>query len=536
MKKKYFKYGLVAVICIMIISGIFMGVSSNKRDANSKAASSYATAKVIKGDIKVTASGTGTVAASLRKEVKPQDTGIVDKVLVTEGQLVKKGNLILTLESDSESVDIERAKLSLSLEEKELNNLQKDMENLKIYAPASGVVGNINANIGEELSKGYLLTNITDKTKMELIALYNGSQVSNIEVGQEAEVFLPDFLQTFDGTVTKVGETGLAYGSGAILYEVTVEIENPGGLTPGTLAQVTIKNDKGSFPAVEDTKLEMKSPRKVNLAVGGILKCLYVSSGDYVEKGELLAELESPDLQARIENQEIKVEQKKLELSEKLKQLDNTAVYAPISGTVLKINVTEGDNVSPNTQIAIIADLNNLEVVVPIDELDIGKVKIGQPAVVTAEAIPNTKFTAEVVKIALEGTSRGGVATFDVTLRIKDTGQLRPGMTVNAEIITAIKNDVLLLPVEAIQKRGDRNFVILEGEQQEDQSKPNIVPIKIGLVSEDYVEVVEGLKEGDTVIYPSVEKTQQLKMNQMGGMAKKMIPGGGKFDKNRRNN
>lgn len=124
------------------------------------------------------------------------------------------------------------------------------MEKLK-----TGVVGDISAKVENEYPKGYKLTSITDKSKMELTASFNGSQIASMEVGHKAEVSLPDYKQTIEGIVTKVNKTGRALGNGAILFDVDVEINNPGGLTQGTAAKVTVKNNKGSFVAVETSDL-----------------------------------------------------------------------------------------------------------------------------------------------------------------------------------------------------------------------------------------------------------------------------------------
>ncbi|MDK2986098.1 MAG: HlyD family secretion protein [Clostridia bacterium] len=529
MKKKYLKYGVIGVLCLAVLSGTFIRYYLDKKD-NSKNVAQYAIVEVKRGDIQVTASGTGSIEASVRKEIMTLNNGIVDKIYVEEGQFVNEGDLILTFENNTENSMIERAKLNVYIAENNLKELEGDLENLKIYAPASGVVGDIEVNTGEELSKGYILTTITDKSKLEATGQFNKSQIKNIKVGDKAEVLILGSFQTINGTVTKVNETP-GDNEGAVLYGVTVEVDNPGGLTSGMKVQITINNDKGSFAAVENTGLKIKTPYDVKLLYGGILKKLNISSGDYVNKGELLAELENTSLQTQIDTQKIKLEQSRLELSEKLQDLDNTAIYSPISGTITKINVTEGEQIRENSAVAVVSDLDNLEVVIPVDELDINKVKVGQKAVVTVEAVPEMEYSAEVSKIALEGSTTGGVATFDVTLSLNDTKGLKPGMTANAEIISSNKKNVLLLPIEAIQQRGKQKFVITGDEKNLKQDKPNITPIKIGLVSEQYVEITEGLNEGDKVFYPLVSKStqNQQRIPGMGMMgAGRERPSGGK--------
>src|SRR5690606_24526049 len=102
-----------------------------------------------------------------------------------------------------------------------------------------------------------------------------------------------------------------------------------------------------------------------------------------------------------------------------------------------------------------------LQIVVGVDELDISKVKVGQPASILVEALPDQKFTGKVTEIAQEGTATSGVATFDVTIMLDDSTNLRAGMSAEATIIVEQKADALYLPIEAVQSIGGRYFVMV---------------------------------------------------------------------------
>ncbi|WP_366924286.1 efflux RND transporter periplasmic adaptor subunit [Metallumcola ferriviriculae] len=497
--KKYLKYGLVLLLCIVFVGGIYAKSFSGQKDTIANAAQ-YATAEVQRGEIQVTAGGTGSIEASVRKEIATLSGGTVDKIYVQEGQFVEEGDLILIFENDTQNTVVERAKLNIIMAENKLKDLQEDLKSLKIYAPASGVVQDIDVNIGEQVSKG-ILTTIINKSKMQVIGKFNKSQINAIGVGDEAKILMLYNYQDVAGKVIKVGTAPTARDDGAVLYEVTFELDNPGGFTPGMETQITVKNDKGTYAAVENETLTTGEPYKVELDTGGTLIKLNVDSEDSVEEGQLIAEVENDDLRIQIDEQMIKVEEAKLELSEKLEDADNSAVYAPIAGTVTEIEVTEGESVRENTAVTVVSDLENLKVVIPIDELDISKVKVGQEASVSVEAVPDHRFKAAVAEVALEGKTSGGVATFDVTLSLNDNKGLRPGMTANAEIIASKKANALLLPIQAVQQRGNQRFVITG---QPEQGRPQTTPIKIGLVSANYVEIAEGLSEGEQVLYQVV--------------------------------
>ncbi len=526
MKKKYLKYGIITAV-ILILAGTFY-VTAIKNNENEVAGNQleYATVEVIKGNIKTSITGSGNATASERKEVKAQNTGTVEEVFVIEGQKIEKGDLILSFESDLEETDIQRAELNLKNAKNELEEIERDIQNLKIYAEGSGSVGEIDVKVGDQVSDGYTLTTITDKSRMETTAKFNTVQVSNIQVGDKAEVVLPSSFQTITGTITKIEESSNASESGGITYNVVVEIETPGGIVDGASAQVTVKNDKGNFSALENTTLNTKETETVKVEQGGEITKLYISSGDIVKEGELLAELENTSLQKQLESQNLLIQESILNLNEKLKQKEDVAVYSPISGTVLDIGVTSEEAVGENTVVATIADLVNMEVVIPIDELDISKVKEGQKAIVTAEAIEAIEYTAEVTQIAIEGTTSDSVTTYDVKLSIDNPKQLKTGMTLNVELVIESKNDVLLLPIEAVQQQGKNQFVLQKDDSKEDTTKKT--NIEIGLVSENYVEITKGLEEGSVVLYPTARPTSQSEIQnqkQPGGLVPGM-PGG----------
>ncbi|MDK2917630.1 MAG: HlyD family secretion protein [Candidatus Petromonas sp.] len=515
------KYGLFILAFLLIGFFTYVTVFSEDKDEEKKG-TNYAQAQVRRGDIKVSASASGNIEASTKKNIKALENGIVDSIFVREGEFVEEGDLLMTFESDTETVEIERAKLDLRLEEDNLKELKSDLDNLKIYANTSGYIGDISAEVGDELSKGYVLSTITDNSKVEISGFLNKGQIGNIKIGDKAEVAVSEYMQVFEGKVTDIKQNPITDSTGAILYKITVEVDNPGALTEEIKGIVTVKNSKGRFSSVNESNFTIKTIDEIILKTDGELKELYIDSGDYVEKGDLLAVLENKSLQNEIDNTKILIEQKQLELTEKLKNADDLAVYAPISGTVTEISVTEGERVGENSTVAVISDLSNLQIVIPIDELDINKVEVGQKAIVTVDAVPDVVFNAEVSKIALEGEVSNGVATFDVTLSLKEMDGLKPGMSANGEISIESKKNVLLLPIEAIQQRQGRKIVLVKN----DSGEPQAVQIKLGLVSEDFVEITEGLKEGDIVLYPVTSSSTQRNFPR--GMGMIGIGGGGR--------
>ncbi|ATW24391.1 efflux RND transporter periplasmic adaptor subunit [Candidatus Formimonas warabiya] len=495
MKKKYAKPLLITLICLIAIGAGYFWLSSRK-EQKASASSAQVVMPVEKGSIINKASGTGNIASSVRKEIKTLDNGIVDEIFVEEGQSVQEGDKILTFQNEQAESQLESARLSLEIQENKLAELNRDLAELKVYAPAAGVVGAINTEEGEDVSGGFALTSITDKKSLEITGVFNAAQIKHIRVGNQAQIVLIDSFATIKGTVTDVGTSPVDSSDSTVGYEVTVVVPNQGGLSAGMTAQVTVTSGEGSYQAADSATLENKSPKTVSLKTGGTVQKLYVEEGDTVKKGDLLASLESQSLANDIKTQKLEIEQSRLNLQEVMETMDDMVVYAPISGVISEVDVTAGERVSENSTVAVVSDMNALELVIPVDELDINNVTLGMPATITVNSVPDTEFKAAVTEIAKEGTVENGVATFDVTLTLKNIEGLKPGMSATGEVIITQKENILTVPVEAIQQRGKEKFVLVRKE-----GKDEPVVVKVGLVSEEMAEITEGLKEGDQVVY-----------------------------------
>jgi HlyD family secretion protein len=183
-------------------------------------------------------------------------------------------------------------------------------------------------------------------------------------------------------------------------------------------------------------------------------------------------------------------------------------IEAPINGVVSNLFIEEGDDIKAGTSIAVVSSDSELVIPVEIDELDIAEVKEGLPAEITLDALGRQIFEGTVDKIAIEGINKWGVGSFEVVIRLSesDSKRIKPGMSANVEIIVSEKADTLLLPIEAVRKIDDLYMVNLkrteltESPNAVPSAADNMVPIKVGLASASYVEILEGLSEGDEVI------------------------------------
>ncbi|MBI4159810.1 efflux RND transporter periplasmic adaptor subunit [Candidatus Wolfebacteria bacterium] len=198
-------------------------------------------------------------------------------------------------------------------------------------------------------------------------------------------------------------------------------------------------------------------------------------------------------------NEEALLAQAEAKVSATRAQIEKTFLRSPIAGIITKQDFNVGEIAPANTPLISIISRNHPQIEANITEVDIGKVKIGDFAVVTLDAYGNNVvFEARVVSIDPAETVIEGVATYKTILQFAaDDSRIKPGMTANIDIITARREGVLIVPERVIVSRDDQKFVRVGagGESPEERA------VETGLKGSDgNIEIVEGLNEGERVI------------------------------------
>jgi len=316
---------------------------------------------------------------------------------------------------------------------------------------------------------------------------------------------------------------------------VTLQVDNPGGLTTDMRATAQIGDflcaQEGAFEPILDTVMGAEVGSTVEI------QTMLVSEGDYVSKGSPLFRMtdKTADNLLRSYKDAMDKAQENLEAAQsKLEgtqdNYENYTITAPISGQVITKSVKVGDKVSSGgnsaVTMAVIYDLSELTFEMSVDELDIQSVKTGQSVEVMADAFEGQTFGGKVTNISLASSYSNGVTNYPVTVTLDEVGQLLPGMNVDGEIILEQTQDVLVVPVDSLM-RGNRVYVKDDTVTQEEGNVPagfRAVEVETGLMNDDFVEIVNGLSEGDEVYV--AESSVSSGFNMMpGGM--NGGPGGG---------
>ena len=210
---------------------------------------------------------------------------------------------------------------------------------------------------------------------------------------------------------------------------------------------------------------------------------------------------------AAIARAEAQVEQSQAALAQSEEDLRNATIVSPIDGVVLSRDREVGDAVSSiltmgsgATLIMTLGDLREVYVKGKVDESDIGKVYLGQPARIKVESYKDQAFTGKVTKISPMGVERDNVTTFEVRVSISnESRKLLATMTANAEILLEERKGVLVVPEGAIIYKKDRSTEV-EVPDADDESGKKRVPVATGISNGAKMQIVKGLTEGQQVV------------------------------------
>jgi HlyD family secretion protein len=212
-------------------------------------------------------------------------------------------------------------------------------------------------------------------------------------------------------------------------------------------------------------------------------------------------------LKAKIAQADAQVQSAHAQLKQLEEQLSYTTIYSPMNGIVLSRDVEVGDAVSSilvmgsaATLVMTIGDTSQVYVKGKVDESDIGKVYLGQPARIKVESFKDKTFYGKVTKISPMGVEKDNVTTFEVRVSINNPGgELKAAMTANAEIILDEHKNVLQIPEGAVIYDKDKKASVEVPDPNAKDGKRKVA-VALGISNGAKAEVLSGLKEGEQVV------------------------------------
>lgn len=254
------------------------------------------------------------------------------------------------------------------------------------------------------------------------------------------------------------------------------------------------------------------------------------------DKEAALANLKAGTDALDIKAQELTIKQRQNALADARSKLADYTIRAPFDGVAASVAVAKGDTVANGTALATLITKKQIAGI-SLNEVDAAKIKSGQKATLTFDALSGLSLTGEVAEIDTLGTVSQGVVSYSVKI-IFDTqdDRVKPGMSVSATITTDQKLDVLIAPNTAIKTGSDNTSyveILNNGQQSTDANgiASNIPPekkfIEIGLFDNSNTEIKSGLKEGDLIVIRTITNTVTTNTNTQQQSGLRLFGGGG---------
>ncbi|ACM61676.1 RND family efflux transporter MFP subunit [Caldicellulosiruptor bescii] len=528
------------IIVLLILVGFILTLvltmpSGSKKNASSKPR----TAKVQKISLKQTLLVSGIVQSSNTRNVISKVNGAIEKIFVKNGQYVKKGDLIAKIDDSQAVFKIEALKRQLLDLELQRENFQRQLQNFTLKSPQDGFVQNLTTSEGMFVSQEMQVMTIVDDSKMKLSVQLPAWCYGKVKRGQKAEVVVSDLMDRVDGVVEGLGSRIYKNQDGVMVFDAKVVVSNKNGsLTEGMRASVSLKLSNGEkVTSLSEGILEVFSKKIIVSPVSGRVEKVFVENGQKVKTGSLLLKFSTDEVEMQIKQLDLKIEDIKSQIKAAEDDLKNYEVLAPIDGKIADLNLQDGDVVTVGQMICSVYDPKHLVISAQVEELDILKIKPGQKVNIKLDAVGSTRnrplegYVAEISEKA-QSDSNGSVSKFVVKIEFENNSNIKIGMHAEAEIILKSKENALVVPVEAVHKDDGKYYVYVYPQQKAKTSEKNKEQktsqktdeygldssyykdaekraVKLGMTTDKYVEILEGLIEGEEVVLPKFDTEKQ---------------------------
>jgi HlyD family secretion protein len=447
------RWVVIAVVVIGVLGLLGFRYIGSQQQATADAQEEIEMAVVRRDTLRVTLDATGSLTPITEVSLAFSSSGRVTEVLVEEGQQAEAGDVLARLDDAD-------AREAVTNAEFQVTQAEIDLASARIEAEAGLAQANLDA------------AQVSYDEAVALAAV-PGLQLASARVNlEQAQDALADAQENYDST-----------------------------WDPARDWELDVKWMKDALEAEREATEDALATAQYNLEIAQADYSLAAVGISDESKQNAWAQvlnaqvsLESEPLQ--LEQLELALSQAQLNLESAQRALEDTVLVAPTAGTITELNIQVGEMASAGqTAAVVISDLSVLTVDVNLDETDVAQVAVGQSALVSVDAFPDAELTGEVTYIAPVAEIQSGVVLYPVTVQVAPTeSPVRPGMTADVEIVSAIHEDALIVPLRAVHTEGELAYVVrLSGGQTER------VEVTLGMMTDTEVEIASGLAEGDVV-------------------------------------
>ena len=489
LKKKKRRKRLTAIITVVVVLGILIaalviGVPMLRERVNqtlNEQEAEVLSFEVRRDTISALVNGTGALE-SVDEEKVTLPAGVeIEEVVVLAGDVLKEGDTIARLKNASLMTVLSDTQKKLDDLDKDIRKAEKDTVGTYITTGVSGRVKLICAEPGESV-----IDCMTEKGALAVLSL---DGLMSVEIDAEAEIGEKVTVETannrYDGTVERCdeGKCLITLTDNGPLYEEHVTVYSESGTTLGE-GSLAIHNPFAVTGIAGTVKNVLIRENQVLYAQASLF---YLTDTKYSAHYDSL-------LQQRKETEDT--------LHDVIAMLHNGVLAAPFDGTVLSV---EFDKDAPfdstlKTDVITLAPNEKMSVTVPVDESNILSLSVGQKADVTVSSLGDKVFPGEVTEISRVGKESDGTTNYSAVVTVAKEEGMLSGMTAEVDIRIDDVENALIIPAEALRKTGAGAFVYTAFNEllREYDGRTDVT---VGISNDDYVQILSGLRAGDTVYY-----------------------------------
>lgn len=493
------------IILALVVVGAYFFIFKSKTSGETQ----YVTETVSKGSLTTNITGTGQIEASNTITLSPKTSGNINYLGVTVGQSVKKGTLIA-------SVDSNDAKMALLNAQVSLDNLTNGPDTLTLLQKQNGLINSYNS--GWNTVSSYvddmtvMITNLDNiynsingyLSYQNIIGLSNTGK-DRVLAGENSYYKANDSIEKLTKLYKTLSRTSSQQEISDLINQASAG---------AVIMSNAIKDTQTAFNFVVDD-LNYQDNANTTTTRTDISSWLD-SSNSYVNSLSSAINNIQENTQSLQDTTTsitpLDIEAARLSVQSKQDTYNGCFVYAPFDGVISTLTAQVGQSSGSNIGTII---TNQKLATISLNEVDIAKIKMGQKATLTFDAIDGLTLTGEVVEIDSVGTVSQGVVSYNVQISLDvDDARVKPGMSVSATVITDSAQDVIVVPSSAIKTQNGTSYVqtfnsplgpVATGAQGSPSTVlPTQIEVTTGLVGDTTTEIISGLKEGDIIVTKTI--------------------------------
>jgi HlyD family secretion protein len=456
---------LYVILGVVLVAAAVAGILIWSAQQTQTTAGETLTAVVERGTLLVAVSAGGSIEPQASASLTFETPGRVAEVFVNVGDQVKTGDALAQLDIRQMALQVHQAQSALAMAQAQLTQLEAGPQPAEVAAAEASLHAAQAQVIGAEASLDQLKAGLT------------GSQIADAE--------------------TRVAQAELQRKLAQLEYDrVVATTDDEDAIEQASYDLYIAEKSLAAAQAALDSALAGANADDLSAAQANVEAALAQQDAAQARLDLLLAgptEEQIADARAQVERAQAALEQAEL-------ALERATLRAPFDGTISKVNVSADEMAPVGLPAITLLDASGLQVAISVDEVDVGRLIVGQEAQITLDAIPDVTLAGTVKSIAPAATlAQGGVVYYNVVITLSPTDEpVRADMTANVTIIVKELTNVLTIPTWVV--RVDR----LTGQTYVNQkvgSEIKRVDVTLGVRYEGVAEVVNGLKEGDEVIW-----------------------------------